>query len=71
MSMLIDLSKREAQCLEMLCKGLTAKAIAANLGLSHCIVENYIANMKHKFKVSTKTELLKKMYGINKTVDTV
>jgi DNA-binding CsgD family transcriptional regulator len=54
----IVLSKREKQCMHYLMRGKTAKAIANHLGLSTRTVENYIENIKSKFGVSSKSELI-------------
>jgi len=52
------LSTRETQCLRLYVRGQSAKTIAAILGLSTRTVENYLANVKEKFHVSSKGELI-------------
>lgn len=52
------LSAREAQCLQMIAKGLTAKAIADKLDLSKRTVETYIESVKSKLGCHNKTELI-------------
>lgn len=54
------LSKREAECLYFLLRGNTAKNIANILRLSPRTVEHYLENVKMKFNVRTKTELIEK-----------
>nr|WP_106183204.1 PAS and helix-turn-helix domain-containing protein [Legionella pneumophila] len=55
-------SKRETECLMLLANAKTAKEIAVQLGLSCRTVEHYIDNIKNKMGVSTKTELIMKLY---------
>lgn len=54
----IDLSRREKQCLYLTVKGYTAKRIARSLEISHRTVEEYLTNIRSKFGVSTKLELV-------------
>lgn len=56
---LIDaLSTRERQCLQLVAKGLSAKAIGEALELSKRTVETYIDNVKSKLGCINKTELV-------------
>ncbi len=59
----IYLSKRETECVTLLAKGNTAKEIAAQLNLSPRTIEHYIENVKNKLGVSTKSELLYKIFN--------
>lgn len=52
------LSARERQCLQLVAKGLSAKAIAEELELSKRTVETYIDNVKSKLGCINKTELI-------------
>lgn len=56
----VHLTKREKECLALSIKHFTAKQIAQHLGLSYRTVEEYLSNLKRKFGVSTKKELLQK-----------
>lgn len=65
-SLIIDgivFTRREMNCITLLCRGLTAKQMARILSLSHRTVENYIANIKCKLNVSTKAELVERIRG--------
>lgn len=53
------LTKREKECLDLTLNNFTAKEIAKELGLSHRTVEEYLSNLKRKFKVASKHELIK------------
>ncbi len=55
------LSQREKECLDFTLKNFTAKEIAKELGLSHRTIEEYLNNLKRKFKVASKHELIKKL----------
>jgi len=52
------LSTREKQCLQLVAKGLSAKAIGEELELSKRTVETYIDNVKSKLGCINKTELV-------------
>jgi len=53
------LSSREYQCLELYQqKGLTSKQIAQKIGISHRTIEGYFDNIKTKYHVTSKRELL-------------
>jgi len=54
-----ELSNRERQCLEYYLAGATAKETAIILQLSHRTAEEYINNLKNKFKCKQKRDLLK------------
>lgn len=56
----IYLSKREHQCLHYTIRGRSAKQIAKILDLSPRTIEEYIQNIKIKFNVTTKSELIEK-----------
>jgi DNA-binding CsgD family transcriptional regulator len=53
-------SKREFECLSLLTRGKSARDIGNMLGLSHRTVEQYLASIKFKLKVKTKSELIDK-----------
>ncbi len=52
------LSKREAQCLAMLCEGGASKDIALKLGLSLRTVEDYINRIKNKTNCRYKNQMI-------------
>lgn len=52
------LSPREHQCLQLYQQGLTAKETAIRLRLSHRTIEGYLDNIKSKYQVRCKRELL-------------
>ncbi len=54
----ISLSKREIQTLVELIKGCHAGQIASSLKLKQVTIESYIANIKDKLGVSSKSELI-------------
>lgn len=54
----IVLSPREQECLRYLVHGKTAKGIANQMNLSTRTVENYINNIKLKFRVCYKADLI-------------
>lgn len=54
------LSKQESQCLNLLIRGGTSKTIASKLKISSRTVESYLENVKNKFNVSKKSELIEK-----------
>lgn len=58
----IYFSKREIECLHEMVEGKTAKQIAEKLGLSIRTIQNYQENIKQKLNVSTKKELLEKVF---------
>jgi len=56
----VELTQRESEILFYLLRGLSAKRSGIILDLSHRTVEKYIERIKHKFKCSTKDELILK-----------
>ncbi len=54
----IPLTPREKECLEYSAKGFTAKQIAQKLHISPRTVEEYINQLKFKFNVTSKQELI-------------
>ena len=54
----IQLSKRQAECLFLILRGKTAKEISVLLKLSQRTIESYIDDLKFKLRVNTKNELL-------------
>lgn len=57
----ISLTQREKECLDLSIKHFTAKQIAKKLAISHRTVEEHLANLKQKFGVLSKKELLQKI----------
>ncbi len=57
----INLTHREIECLQLTVNGYSAKAIAKQLKLSPRTVEEYLKNIKFKFDVSTKQQLIQKV----------
>ena len=51
-----DLSKREVEILEFVCKGFTNKEIASALQLSQFTVRNHVNNITSKLEVTDRTE---------------
>lgn len=58
----IELTRRESQCMHLLCRGLTSKYIARKLGLSNRTVEGYIDNIRSKTNSRSKSELIELYY---------
>lgn len=56
------LTGRETEVLDLLTQGMCAKEIAAYLSLSKRTIEHHIENIKDKMNVSSKYELLIKMF---------
>jgi len=54
----LHLSKREAECVFFLLRGLTIKKVAYTLDLSPRTVEFYLKNVKHKLACKKKNEVL-------------
>lgn len=59
------LTKRQAECLYFLVKGMTAKQIADEMGLSKRTVESYTVTLKEKFQCLSKPELIKKAWELD------
>ncbi len=57
----IYLSRRENECLILVVQGKTAREIAILLDLSKRTVEHYIENIKIKYNVGKKSELIEKV----------
>lgn len=55
-----NLSKQESECLNLLIRGGTNQTIANKLKISPRTVESYLQNVKNKFNVSKKAELIEK-----------
>jgi len=56
-----ELTKREAEIVELLARGLTPKRVSGNLCISLPTVYRHIANIHKKLKVSNRQELLIKL----------
>jgi DNA-binding CsgD family transcriptional regulator len=54
----LTLTARESQCLAYYRQGFTAKQTAKRLGLSFRTIEDYFENIKFKYGVQSKQELL-------------
>jgi DNA-binding NarL/FixJ family response regulator len=61
------LTPRETEVLRLVAKGLSARAIAARLTLSHRTVENHVQNSLRKLQLSNRVELAR--YAIEKGLD--
>lgn len=59
------LSERESHCLKALIQGYTAKQTSIEMGISHRTVEGYISNIKKKFGIRTKAQILAKIVDLN------
>jgi DNA-binding CsgD family transcriptional regulator len=57
----IQLTKREAQCLYLVNKGKTAKQIGKILGMSHRTAETYLIQLRHKTASGSCMELIGKI----------
>lgn len=57
------LTKREIDIAGLVIKGQTAKSISQHLFISKRTVEHHLANIKHKFNVSSKEELIETLLG--------
>lgn len=57
----VYLSSQQMNCLKFALKGMTAKKIAYQLGISYRTVEHHFEVLKHKLKVSSKAALLEKI----------
>jgi DNA-binding CsgD family transcriptional regulator len=55
------LTQREAECVVYLLRGLTTRATAETLQLSHRTVEFYLTNIKEKLACVNKTALIVKI----------
>ena len=61
----IYFTRREAECLYYLLRGMTIAATAIQLELSPRTVEFYVKNMKRKLQVKTKFDLMECLHAIN------
>ena len=55
---MIDLTARDKQILQLLVNGNTRKQIAADLGISGKTVRNHFNNMRKKYNVATRAEMI-------------
>lgn len=63
----LNLPPREKQCLQLVCKGYTAKMIAKELALSFRTVECYLETLKRRLGAKSKSDLIAMavdLYGI-------
>jgi DNA-binding CsgD family transcriptional regulator len=56
----VDLSSREQECLEWLCKGLRNDGIAENMGIALPTVEMHLAKARKKLGAATREQALVK-----------
>lgn len=56
----IYLTQRELECIQFYAYGKSAKQVASILTISSRTVETHLANIKRKFKVNSKSELIEK-----------
>lgn len=63
------LTPRETEVLRLVAKGLTARAIASRLVLSHRTVENHVQNSLRKLQLTNRVELAR--YAIERGLDGV
>lgn len=61
----VYLSKREAQCMYYLLKGMSFKKIGIHLGLSNRTIGHYIDNIRGKFNVNSKEALIEKVLKLS------
>ena len=61
------LTPRETEVLRLVAKGLTARAIASRLTLSHRTVENHVQNSLRKLQLTNRVELAR--YAIEQGLD--
>ncbi len=57
------LTSRERECLLLTCTGYASKEIADELCVSRRTAESHLLKIKQKFKVGTKYELIKLIFG--------
>lgn len=62
-----QLTPRETEVLRLVAKGLTARAIATRLTLSHRTVENHVQNALRKLQLTNRVELTR--YAIERGLD--
>ncbi len=53
------LTPRQRECVDLLCKGLTSKEIARELGISPSTVDNHISIVMHSLNIQSRALLLK------------
>lgn len=56
---LVPITKKEMQCMQLLCQGSNAREIAEHLFLSQRTVETHINNIKNKVNITSKSDLIK------------
>lgn len=59
-------TSREAECLELIAQGFTMKTVAKKLEISPRTVEQHLRNMKDKFGLNTKNQLVEIWHEISK-----
>jgi len=60
-----DLTAREHECLQMVARGLKAKAIGRSLGISHRTVHYYVANVLTKLHATNREEAVARAMAMN------
>jgi DNA-binding NarL/FixJ family response regulator len=63
----VRLTRREAEVLEYVIQGLSAKGIARKINISHRTVEKYIESLKAKYNCATKSILIYKCIRTDET----
>jgi DNA-binding CsgD family transcriptional regulator len=61
----VYVTNQEKKCIDLAFKGMTAKKSAHELGISFRTVERHFENLKHKFNVKSKSELLEKIVDLH------
>ena len=61
------LTERETEVLRLIAKGMTAKAVAERLVISHRTVQNHVQNTLNKLQLHNRVELVR--YAIEQGLD--
>ena len=61
------LTERETEVLRLIAKGMTAKAVAERLFISHRTVQNHVQNTLNKLQLHNRVELVR--YAIEQGLD--
>lgn len=54
-----QLTRRQAECVELVAKGLSSKEIGRELGISPSTVDNHIAAVMHQFNLPNRSALIR------------
>lgn len=63
-----QLTRRQAECVELVSKGLSSKEVARELGISPSTVDNHIAAVMHQFNLPNRTAMTR-FFGHERSVD--